>query len=257
MFAGATTVVLSAIDFPNGGGGFKGRTAAGELSRARPRSDGPALGDGRHRVLPLHRRRLRAPVPARAAARLRQARARVGGDPRERACGARRRSQHHPLQALGVRARVVHDRRRGLPARSSGRRAARDHLPDPGLAHPGRNGADRRHLQPLGRGHRRLLQPARAVHLPGAVGREPELPPDHLRRRPAAGAADGARRACGPGPEGPREARPAGRAAASASRRPRTKKAPRDRGRGPHRPLRRRHPDRRHERRLSRAGPAA
>ena len=33
--------------------------------------------------------------------------------------------------------------------------AARDHVPDAGLADAGRDGADRRHLQPLGRGHRR------------------------------------------------------------------------------------------------------
>jgi branched-chain amino acid transport system permease protein len=31
MFAGATQVVLAVIDFPNGGGGFKGRFATGEL----------------------------------------------------------------------------------------------------------------------------------------------------------------------------------------------------------------------------------
>ena len=32
MFAGATTVVLGQIDFPNGGHGFTGRSAAAELS---------------------------------------------------------------------------------------------------------------------------------------------------------------------------------------------------------------------------------
>ena len=32
MFAGATTVVLSVIDFPNGGGGFTGRTSSPDLS---------------------------------------------------------------------------------------------------------------------------------------------------------------------------------------------------------------------------------
>ena len=39
-----------------------------------------------------------------------------------------------------------------------------------------------------------------------AVGDQPELPADHLRRRPAAGAADRARRARRPGAEGPGEA---------------------------------------------------
>jgi branched-chain amino acid transport system permease protein len=36
MFAGATTVVLSAIDFPNGGGGFKGRSVTGALTTETP-----------------------------------------------------------------------------------------------------------------------------------------------------------------------------------------------------------------------------
>jgi branched-chain amino acid transport system permease protein len=36
MFAGAVTVVLSVTDFPNGGGGFKGRTVAGALTTSTP-----------------------------------------------------------------------------------------------------------------------------------------------------------------------------------------------------------------------------
>jgi branched-chain amino acid transport system permease protein len=36
MFAGATTVVLSVIDFPNGGGGFTGRSATGALTTSTP-----------------------------------------------------------------------------------------------------------------------------------------------------------------------------------------------------------------------------
>jgi len=32
MFAGATTIVIAAIDFPNGGGGFKGRTSGFDVS---------------------------------------------------------------------------------------------------------------------------------------------------------------------------------------------------------------------------------
>ena len=64
-----------------------------------------------------------------------------------------------------------------------------------------------------------------------------ELPVDHLRRRPAPGAADRPGRARRPGAEGPGEARaarlPAVPEAARASR------GRRDRGRGPHGPLRR------------------
>jgi branched-chain amino acid transport system permease protein len=36
MFAGATTIVLSVIDFPNGGGGFKGRSVTGALTTSTP-----------------------------------------------------------------------------------------------------------------------------------------------------------------------------------------------------------------------------
>jgi branched-chain amino acid transport system permease protein len=47
MFAGATTVVLSVIDFPNGGGGFTGRSAAGALTTSTPPVRRPswAVGD--------------------------------------------------------------------------------------------------------------------------------------------------------------------------------------------------------------------
>jgi branched-chain amino acid transport system permease protein len=36
MFAGATTIVLSVTDFPNGGGGFKGRSVTGALTTSTP-----------------------------------------------------------------------------------------------------------------------------------------------------------------------------------------------------------------------------
>ena len=43
MFAGATTVVLSAIDFPNGGGGFTGRSVAGALTTSTPPVRRPSI----------------------------------------------------------------------------------------------------------------------------------------------------------------------------------------------------------------------
>ena len=73
MFAGATTIVLAVTDFPNGGGGFKGRSLTGALTTSTPPVRRPSMATGGHRVLPLHRHRLRAPVPARAGARRRQA----------------------------------------------------------------------------------------------------------------------------------------------------------------------------------------
>jgi branched-chain amino acid transport system permease protein len=47
MFAGATTVVLSVTDFPNGGGGFKGRAGTGALTTSTPpvRRPSGAVGD--------------------------------------------------------------------------------------------------------------------------------------------------------------------------------------------------------------------
>src|SRR5690349_5169420 len=47
MFAGATTVVLSVTDFPNGGGGFKGRSTTGALTTSTPPVRRPswAVGD--------------------------------------------------------------------------------------------------------------------------------------------------------------------------------------------------------------------
>jgi branched-chain amino acid transport system permease protein len=46
MFAGATTVVLAAIDFPNGGSGFKGRLNEVDLSNLAPvRRPSAAVGD--------------------------------------------------------------------------------------------------------------------------------------------------------------------------------------------------------------------
>src|SRR4029450_1324612 len=53
---------------------------------------------------------------------------------------------------------------------------------------------------------RRCVQPASALRLPGSVGRQPELPADHLRSGAHSSAAHCPRWARGSGPEGPREA---------------------------------------------------
>jgi branched-chain amino acid transport system permease protein len=45
MFAGATTVVLSVTDFPNGGGGFKGRSVTGALTTSTPPVRRPSWAD--------------------------------------------------------------------------------------------------------------------------------------------------------------------------------------------------------------------
>jgi branched-chain amino acid transport system permease protein len=46
MFAGATTVVLSVTDFPNGGGGFTGRSGAGALTTSTPPVRRPSVAGG-------------------------------------------------------------------------------------------------------------------------------------------------------------------------------------------------------------------
>jgi branched-chain amino acid transport system permease protein len=46
MFAGAVNVVLSVTDFPNGGGGFKGRFATGALTTSTPPVRRPSMANG-------------------------------------------------------------------------------------------------------------------------------------------------------------------------------------------------------------------
>ena len=46
MFAGATTVVLQVTDFPNGGGGFKGRSVTGALTTSTPPVRRPSWAEG-------------------------------------------------------------------------------------------------------------------------------------------------------------------------------------------------------------------
>jgi branched-chain amino acid transport system permease protein len=46
MFAGATTIVLSVTDFPNGGGGFKGRSLTGALTTSTPPVRRPSWAEG-------------------------------------------------------------------------------------------------------------------------------------------------------------------------------------------------------------------
>jgi len=46
MFAGATTIVLSVTDFPNGGGGFTGRSAADALTTSTPPVRRPSWANG-------------------------------------------------------------------------------------------------------------------------------------------------------------------------------------------------------------------
>ena len=122
MFAGAVNIGLTAINFPNGGSGFTGHTSAIDISGLAPvRRPSMAAGDTayyRYVVIVCALMFLLALVhvasrPGRAWASIRES------EPAALAAGR----EHHALQAVGVRARVVHDGRRRVPARRAGRRA--------------------------------------------------------------------------------------------------------------------------------------
>ena len=102
MFAGAITLVLGLIHFPNGGKGFLGQLSLGEF-QSFGNIRRPGIAEGGHRVLSLHARRRRADVPARALAGGLEAGQGLGCDPRERARSARGGCEHHAVQALGIR----------------------------------------------------------------------------------------------------------------------------------------------------------
>jgi len=75
----------------------------------------------------------------------------MGGDPAERARGAGRGDQRHSVQAVGVRAGLVHHwRRRGRAGRCRAVPVL-DRFPHPGFDHAAGRGADGRRLQPVGR----------------------------------------------------------------------------------------------------------
>ena len=80
MFAGATTIVLSAVDFPNGGGGFTGRKETGDLSGTLPvRRPDLAAGDTAYYRYVVVVSALMFALALRA--RRRKARSSVGCDP--------------------------------------------------------------------------------------------------------------------------------------------------------------------------------
>ncbi len=114
MAAGAVNVVLTTINFPNGGHGFTGHTSTPDLAGLQAVGR-PGIAEWRHGLLPLHDHRLRllflliavhfATKPGRAWASIRES------EPAALAAGV----NIVTLQALGVRARVVHDRASPAP----------------------------------------------------------------------------------------------------------------------------------------------
>ena len=108
------------------GGGFTGRSATGSVTSTPPvRRPSIAVAAPRSSI---HRRRHRADVLLRWCMSP-QTGACVGVVREQPRAGRRRK--HHGVQDVGVRARVVHDRRRRLPAAQVG--VPRAILPDAGL----------------------------------------------------------------------------------------------------------------------------
>src|ERR1041385_3829627 len=187
MAAAAITLALQATNFPNGGSGFLGYSPHAGGSAA-------AAAGVRWRVLPGRGRRDGADVPDRGAPRARQGGPGVGGHPAEPADGDRGRRERDAVQAVGVRAGVVHDRRRGRPARGVSRRADHVRLPDAGFDHAAGGRPDGRRLQLRwpDRGRAAAQAAARAAE---ELGPAPRPAHDPVRHRRAPGDADRAGRA--------------------------------------------------------------
>ena len=218
MAAGAITIVLRTTQFPNGGGGLFGNSAAGGASSRMPRPSIAQSDTAYYRfcvvvaALMFLRRRV-----ARAA----QAGPGLGGDPPEPGHRGRRRGQHGAVQAVGVRPGVVHGRRRRRAPRRRRRRGERAAVPRAELGAAARRRADGRRLQHLGGGRGRPVAapPARPARRLGGVDGTAD---DPLRRRRAAGADDRARRHRRATAQGSGQARPPHRSPRPTARSPAT-----------------------------------
>ena len=183
MLAGAITVLLSSVNFPNGGHGFLGYN--GSLVQTPPIRRPSIAGSD-----PAY---LRYTVVVAALMfllvllhiRTRPGRC-LGGHPSERAGRAGGGHQHDLLQALGVGAGVVRHGRGRRPARRQRPFPVLDRLSCPGFDHPAGGGADGGCLQPLGRCRGRAPPAVAAVPVQ-RLGHLERLDHDLVRHRGVAG----------------------------------------------------------------------
>ena len=216
MLAGAITVALATINFPNGGHGFTGYNGA-SVHIPQIRRPSVALADTAYFrycvvvailmfLLVLGHIRGR---PGRAWAAIRQSEA--------AALTAGINTTFYKLWAFAL-ASFVTGVAGGLVA-GSFRYLNSLHVRDRGLDHAARGRVDGRGVQPVGRDRRRLPAevPAGAAQRLGPVS---GLADDPVRDRRASGPHDRAARTRRPGPEGPRQAGPTARQAVSQNRHP-------------------------------------
>ena len=154
MLAGAITVVLTTTNFPNGGHGFLGHTESTVGTPGDPpsRASPPATtAFFRYAVIvaalmfAARAAGTCARKPGRAWAAIRQS------EPAALAAGVN--ITLYKLWAFALASFMTGVA--GGAARRQRRQALHATIPDPGLDHPARGGADGRHLQPVGRGRRR------------------------------------------------------------------------------------------------------
>ena len=192
MGAGAITLVLRTLEFPNGGGGFSGHRDSdlgGVVPMVRPSWGTSEVGFYRYTVIVCALVFLLALAhfvlkPGRAWAAIRES------EPAALAAGVN--ITLYKLWAFALASFMTGVA--GLPARLPGRADDPPAVPADEQPPADRDGDDRGHLHALGCGRGRRVGEARALLPPDRVGRRPVLADDHLRCRHAPGVADRARR---------------------------------------------------------------
>ena len=215
MAAGGITIILRIAQFPNGGGGFFGNTAAGGASSRLPRPS-IATNDTAYYRLCLVVAALMFLLavwqvrgkPGRAWAAIRQSQA--------TAVAAGVNTVLYKLWAFALASFMAGIAGALLASATGGVNI--NQFPTSELDHPARRRPDGRRLQHLGR-RRGGAAAAAAAGAARRLGRVDRVPDDPVRHRRPAGADDRPRRPRRPGAQGSRQARPRASVVCSAARR--------------------------------------